>query len=154
LSEKKKSPANDADKDKGGNAPAVKSIVFKIIVPVAIAFCGATAIMHGAQDAYDSHGKRNPFLPPSQPTPAEEKMAVSVDTAALEAWFSRNLGGILWDPVSPRALVGDEIVSRGDEVEGCKILDIKPGAITIDYEGKRFDVPMGTDQNEKSGDGH
>lgn len=105
--------------------------------------CGAfTDRMIAAETSYDSHGKRDPFIPAAQVSSLAAGERVDVDTSALEAWFGRNLGGIIWDQENPYALIQDEIVAVGGEVRGCTIVEIKPEGIVFSYGKKRVEVPL------------
>jgi hypothetical protein len=105
--------------------------------------CGACADrMIAAETPYDSHGKRDPFIPAAQVAPLAGSKRGDVDTSALEAWFGRNLGGIIWDQENPYALIQDEIVAVGGEVRGCTIVEIKPEGIVFSYGKKRVEVPL------------
>lgn len=117
---------------------------------VALAFCASIGILQDVQGAYDSHGKRNPFLPPSQAV--SSRTAAAVDTGSLEKWFSKSLGGILWDTQEPHALLGDKIISVGDEVRGCTIREIRPDGIVFQYMGKNVEVPLAIEKKEKGRD--
>jgi len=124
------------------------------IAIVAFAFCTSVGIIRAAERGYDSHGKRNPFLPPVQATPTEKSGVEVVNTAVLEDWFARNLSGILWDPQAPRVLIGDKIISVGDEVSGCTIVEITSEGIVFQYMGKRVSVPLMAEKKEKIKDGY
>ena len=93
------------------------------------------------RQAYDSHGKKNPFIPPS-PVVQDAAGEEDVDTSAFEAWFSQNLGGIIWDAETPYVLIKDDIVSVGGEVKGCTIVEIKPDGIVFQYGKKRVAIPF------------
>lgn len=124
------------------------------IAIVAFAFCTSVGIIRAAEKGYHSHGKRNPFLPPVQATPTEKSGVEVVNTAVMEDWFARNLSGILWDPQAPRALIGDKIVSVGDEMKGCTIVEISAEGIAFQYMGKRVSVPLMAEKKEKTKDGY
>lgn len=93
---------------------------------------------------YDSHGRRNPFLPP----PAKEGPAVDaggapiIDTEPYRRWFGERMSGVLYEPSNPRVLIGDEIVEVGQEVNNCKVVEIRPDGIAFEYMGKRVEVPL------------
>lgn len=106
-------------------------------------FWAAAGIIQAADNGYDSHGRRNPFVPPAKMTPqAIVKAVPDVDTRPLEQWFAGNIGGIVWDEENPYALIGDNIVSIGDEVRGCVIVDITPSSIVFEYRERRVEVPI------------
>lgn len=115
------------------------SMRFFMALAVIFVVRGACADRAAASgQSYDSHDKRNPFIPPS---PANQ-ISEDVDTSALEAWFSRNVGGVIWDRESPYVLIGDDIVPVGGEVKGCTIIEIKPDGIVFLYGKKRVEVPF------------
>ncbi|NQU95202.1 MAG: hypothetical protein HQ549_03090 [Candidatus Omnitrophica bacterium] len=60
--------------------------------------------------------KRNPFTPTGVP---------GTSSSAL------TLGGIMWQEVSPKAMVSNEIVGIGDKVGGYKVIDIKKDRVVL-----------------------
>lgn len=114
---------------------------------ISFAFAAAAATISGEEFRYDSHGRRNPFLPPSK---AEEAARMTreeslVETKQLEAWVNSNLTGVIWDPQAPYALIGDSIVGVGDEIHGCTVVEIRPDSIIFLYKEKRVEVPISTE---------
>jgi len=69
---------------------------------------------------YDRKGKRDPFIP------LEE-----TEKGTKLAWLS--LEGILWTPERPLAIINDQIVSKGDIVQGAKVINIKKEGVTLRY---------------------
>ncbi|MDD5556257.1 MAG: hypothetical protein PHN82_03300 [bacterium] len=124
----------------------------KIFLLAAFIFSAAAAIMRAEEPGYDSRGRRNPFVPPPK---AEEEAAEpiqTVETEPIRQWFSNNLGGIVWDYQIPYALIGDRIVSVGDEIRGCLVIDITPGGLVIEYMRQRVDIPLLEEKKEPDQD--
>lgn len=96
---------------------------------------------------YDSHGRRNPFLPPAvkQGVALDAQGQVVVDIEPYRNWFAEHMSGVLYDPGNPRVLIGDEIVEVGQEINKCTIVEIRPDGITFEYMGKRVEVPLRQD---------
>ncbi len=69
---------------------------------------------------YDSQRKRDPFVP-----------LEGVEEGPKLAWLS--LEGILWNPESPRAIINDQIVTKGDIVQGAEVVDIKKDGVILRY---------------------
>ncbi|NOX98066.1 MAG: general secretion pathway protein GspB [Nitrospirae bacterium] len=69
---------------------------------------------------YDRKGKRDPFIP------LEE-----TEKGTKLAWLS--LEGILWKPEKPLAIINDQIVSKGDIVQGAEVIKIKEDGVTLRY---------------------
>ena len=129
----------------GGSAAEKQLMPIRFLAALAIILivCGAcTDQVIAAEKTYDSHGRRNPFIPASQVASLAAGEGGGVDTSALEAWFGQNLGGIIWDMENPYAIIEDEIVAVGGEVRGCTIVEIKPGSIVFSYGKKRVEVPL------------
>jgi hypothetical protein len=122
-------------------------------VIVFFAFWAAAGILCGEETAYDSHGKRNPFIPPLKLIQrAGGPEAEDVDIAPLKQWFSQALGGILWDEETPYVLIGDKIIGVGDQVRGCTIVAISQESVVFDHKGKRVEVPLREEKKEKDKD--
>ena len=113
----------------------------------------AADIIAAEESSYDGHGRRSPFLPISSATPGAGMPGLAVDTKPLQDWFSEHLGGILWDPVRPHALIGDKIVSvdswiKIDKDKKCKIVEIKPESIVFEYMNQRAEVTFKQEKKE------
>lgn len=108
--------------------------------------------MTAEQYVYDSHGRRNPFLPPPAPKRGQRTVGdeTEVDTAPLRKWFGDNISGILYDPGNPRVLIGDEIVETGQEINGCTIVEIRPEGIVFEYMKKRVEVPLAREEEKET----
>jgi hypothetical protein len=121
-----------------------KKFLYTSIIVAVSAFAGE---MHAGVIKYDSHGKRNPFVPPSRTTPATvmEKES-TVDTGKLEEWFESSLAGVIWDEQEPHAIIEDKIVSKGDAIRDCTVEEIKPGSVILQYRQKKFEVFFGKDR--------
>jgi hypothetical protein len=118
-------------------------IRFFMVLAMVCMVCGVCADQTAAPEQfYDSHGKRNPFVPPSLVAKNSVDVEEDVDTSAFEAWFGQNLDGIVWDGENPHALIRDEIVPVGGEVRDCTIVEIKPDGIVFQYGKKRVEVPL------------
>ena len=87
---------------------------------------------------YDAHGRRDPFEPLVSPT-GEMRMP----RAAKGAASTLRLEGVLWDPVKPLAIVNGEIHRVGDDVQGCRLVEIRKNAVVVDTgEGGRSVIPV------------
>ena len=75
---------------------------------------------------YDSQGKRDPFVSLER---SEEGLKLT--------GFS--LEGILWNSERPLAIINDQIVTRGDVVQGAEVVDIKEDRVILRY-GKEESV--------------
>lgn len=126
-------------------------VVRKHII-IAFVFAVLTGTIGAETVPYDSHDRRNPFLPPPKVTPGVVREDELIETGLIEEWFIRNIGGVICDAKSPHALIGDEIVSAGDEIHGCTIIEIKPESIVLQYKNKRVEVPLRMEYKENSKD--
>ena len=111
-----------------------------------LVFFRAGGILSAERFVYDSHGRRNPFLPPEEKK--EEEIVVEesvVDIEPFRTWFIEHTSGVLFDPENPRVLIGDEIVEIGQEVNGCTIAEIRPDGFVFIFANQRVDVPLRRD---------
>src|SRR3989338_584463 len=69
--------------------------------------------------------RRSPFVPVS--TAATSKLVLS---------------GIAWNKDKPKAMIGDAIVMKGDEIDGNKVIDIKPDRIILNDGTKDFELKI------------
>ncbi len=117
---------------------------YHFLIIVLFVFSSGGGIMAADEYVYDSHGRRNPFLPPAEGGMPGGKAVygAAVDTTSFQKWFSDHLSGILYDPGNPRVLIGDEIVEVGQEINKCTVVEIRPDGITFEYMTKRVEVPL------------
>ena len=104
--------------------------------------------------AYDSSGKRDPFIPPVRAAVAapeatdegattEEKTAVKRPDLVLE--------GIIYDPAKGSfALIGGELLKEGDRISDCDILKIEKMSVALAFNGEAFNLELKVDEPSKS----
>ena len=102
--------------------------------------CGLITAACGAESKafhYDSHGRRDPFEPLVTPTGELHTPRSGGAIGAL------HVDGVLWDPVTPLAIVNGEVRRVGEEVEGYRIAEIRTNAIVVDgSDAGRLVVPV------------
>jgi len=52
------------------------------------------------------------------------------------------LNGIIWNNVRPRAMIGGEVLTKGDTVSGNKIIDIRPDKVILNDGTSDFELTM------------
>lgn len=52
------------------------------------------------------------------------------------------LSGILWDEVNPTAIINDEIVAVGSEINGKKIVEIKKNKVVLEADGQTTELGL------------
>lgn len=78
--------------------------------------------------------------------PVNEDLNKKVFTEAPEI----ALKGIIWDTNNPYALIGDQILSPGEEIEdGGLLVSIERSSIVVDYGNNRFTINVKEPLNEK-----
>lgn len=84
--------------------------------------------------SYDRHFKRSKF------TSWNRNPFVPVETAAPVQ--NLVLSGIIWDKNKPKAMIGDMIVGKGEEVSGNKVIDIKPDKVILNDGKRNFELKI------------
>lgn len=54
----------------------------------------------------------------------------------LEESQDLHLSGILWDEVNPTAIINDEIVAVGGEINGKKVVEIRKDKVILEADGQ------------------
>lgn len=97
---------------------------------------------------YNSHAKRNPFLPlilPSEedttptPTPVRVTQADFTPSPTPVVFPSLQIDVILWFPESEReslVVIDNALLGVGDMVDECEIVDITSDSIRVRYMGQ------------------
>ncbi|MBI4597227.1 MAG: hypothetical protein HY737_02355 [Candidatus Omnitrophica bacterium] len=81
---------------------------------------------------YDAQGKRDPFVPLVK----DGKLIGGKTEGSLP-----ELGGILWDPENPIAMIGDRELTVGDAFDDYKVVEIRESSVILeDSEGARFEI--------------
>lgn len=76
-----------------------------------------------------SKKQRDPFVP----------LAGGAEGSKL-TWFT--LEGIIWKEEKPLAIINDQIITKGDFIQGAKIVDIKKDGVIILYGGEEIFLPL------------
>ncbi len=72
--------------------------------------------------------KRDPFSQPS-----------SADQGGPQAL---HLSGILWDETNPTAIINDEIVAVGGEINGKRVVEIKRDKVILEADGQTTELGL------------
>ena len=87
---------------------------------------------------YDSHGKRDPFVSPTQ------VLTTGTQVSAGEL----RLEGVIVDPVgSSYAIVNGQIVREGDTLEGFLIKKVQANQVVFEKAGEIFEVALRQDED-------
>ena len=98
---------------------------------------------------YDSRGKRDPFISLlSRPGLYEYDDSAESPEGNLVTLYVE-LGGIVWDPVEPMALINDRVVREDEEYDSMKILKIDPRSVLIFYKDKEFRFALESDSENE-----
>jgi hypothetical protein len=81
---------------------------------------------------------RDPFY-----RPADKKNAYTHAPVQPE-WI---LNGILYDTISPAAVINKQIVRVGDSVDGAMIMNIEKQKVTLERNGSQFDLNISKDKS-------
>jgi len=80
-----------------------------------------------ASFTYRSLGRRDPMVPLVSKKVAGEKTDIP----------KMLLTGIVWDKYYPLAIINDQVVRKGDVVDGVKIVGIKPDRVVVFHKSKQ-----------------
>ena len=81
---------------------------------------------------YDAQGHRDPFTPLVK----DGKLVGGKAETALP-----ELGGIMYDPDNPIAMMGDKEVTVGDTIDDYKVVEIRETSVILqDAEGARVEI--------------
>ncbi|MCK4411931.1 MAG: hypothetical protein KAY32_00170 [Candidatus Eisenbacteria sp.] len=88
-----------------------------------------------------SPGRRDLFapLPAAKPTLAPVRRTPAGPTRPRLP----HLAGILIDGASRRAMLGGELVTIGDEVDGYRLIDIEEDCVTLEWRQKTYQLELG-----------
>ena len=101
---------------------------------------GAEPASSPFQDQAPLLTSRDPFQWPHALIEAIRATEPSQGSAAAPArppMPSLKLQGIFWNTTPSRAIINDQILTEGDTIQGVQIIEIRPSAVTIEYDGDR-----------------
>ncbi len=55
------------------------------------------------------------------------------------------LGGILWDPQNPLAVINDEVLGVGEEVNGLRVIKISETEVLLEDDGREFTLKLASE---------
>lgn len=100
---------------------------------------------------YDSKGKRDPLIPLIN-SEGQRIHPPGFDEEVLTGIQGLNLQGIVFDPQAESyAIINGQVVRDQDEIEGMKVLQIDPGAVTILANGQEHRVQIQDQAAEEEG---
>lgn len=98
---------------------------------------------------YDSRGKRDPFISLLRMPGLYEYDDSTESSEGNLVTLYVELGGIVWDPVEPMALINDRVVREDEEYDSMKILKIDPTSVLIFYKDKEFRFALESDSENE-----
>lgn len=107
--------------------PKAGSAVPAITAPVSmVPDKGVLSVERRAKRSKFTSWKKSPFVPSG--TPASSNLVLS---------------GIIWNKDKPKAMIGDTIVTKGANIAGNTVVDIKPDRVILNDGTKDFELKMG-----------
>jgi hypothetical protein len=123
----------------------VKRKFFLWILPALFAIIAAVPGPAMADEiSYDSHGKRDPFMPLITLTSKDSTGLMGVETVD-----ELSLEGLVYDPKNGSIIViNGSVLKEGDEVSGVKVIKIKADGATLSLNGLETFKPMYQDDSK------
>lgn len=104
-----------------------------------------------AAGEYQAKGKRDPFVPLLTAEGQRLYPPGLDEEEEAEGLVKVSLQGIVFDPKAESyAIINGRIVRRHEEIDGMKVLEIKPSAVVLLIEGKPHSVTVrqATEENQ------
>lgn len=109
-----------------------------------------TAGGSSAWAAYESKGKRDPFVPLLLPSGERVNPPADLEGAGPPGLSSVALQGVVYDPSGDSAVIlGGQLLRENEEWEGIRILKIEPNAVTIWRDGETHQLIVRETEEEK-----
>lgn len=90
---------------------------------------------------YDSGGRRDPFIPlvdnqtisglRASFLPPKEKVRLPIEIAVK---------GILWNGQEYFAILNDQVLKKGQKLDGIELEKIEPDKVVLKYRGEKFNI--------------
>ena len=108
--------------------------------------CGIFALADGggaAWAAYESKGKRDPFVPLLLPSGERITPPADLEGAGPPGLSSLVLQGLVYDPSGESyVILGGQLLRENEEWEGVRILKIEANTVTISRDGETHQLTV------------
>jgi hypothetical protein len=95
---------------------------------------------------YTAEKLRDPFQ--GVKIEGEEKAPEITASTALPP--SLTIQGLVWGGSFPQAIINNKVFKAGDMIEGCRIIDINKGGVTIFFGGRQYNIDAPSTVNLQS----
>lgn len=85
---------------------------------------------------YTAEKLRDPF----QGVKIEKEEKASEITTPTALPPSLTIQGLVWGGSFPQAIINNKVFKVGDMIEGCRIIDINKGGVTIFFGGRQYNI--------------
>ncbi len=100
--------------------------------------------------AYESKGKRNPFVPLLLPNGERVNPPPDQEGAGPPGLSSVALQGLVYDPAGESyVILGGQLLREKEEWEGIRILKIEPNTVTVWRDGQTHQLTVREPEEEK-----
>lgn len=126
-----------------------------ILITVCLVF-GLNIFASEDEFMYNSHNKRDPFVPMFEFDKGQESNAqqttATEDSQGDNGYITIGLEGIVFDPnTGSRVIIDGQILKVGDEGDGFKVEQIFPDRVIVDVSGEKKVVKLREIEEETKG---
>ena len=115
------------------------------IVPLASGMIFVSLVAQaGEEGLYNTHGKRDPFVPL-----VTTATRVSSGLVSVENVEELNVEGIVYDPKGSVVVINGTVLKEGEELGAVKVLKIKPDGALFSVNGMEAFKPLYEDSKKK-----
>ena len=123
-----------------------KQALFSIFLLVLVLTAGGRA----AWGAYESKGKRNPFVPLLLPSGERVNPPADQEGSGPPGLSSVPLQGLVYDPAGESyVILGGQLLRENEEWEGIRILKIESNVVTVSRDGETHELAVRQPEEEK-----
>ncbi|HTL70432.1 MAG TPA: hypothetical protein VL404_03980 [Candidatus Eisenbacteria bacterium] len=97
-----------------------------------------------AEELYDAHGKRDPFVPLVTLTSRESSGLMGIESAG-----DINIEGIVYDPRGSVVVLNGSVLKEGEEMGSLKVVKIEPNGVRVLINGTESYISLYNNEESK-----
>lgn len=128
------------------NRPHLTKRLFFWILVSAFGIIGSVqAVLADETAAYDTHQRRDPFVPL-----VTQSIREASGLAGIESADELKIEGVVCDPKGSVVIVNGTVLKEGEEVGALKIVKIDPGGAHISINGSESYIPLYKEEDKSN----
>ncbi len=116
--------------------------LLKFVFVLIILFCLSSKSEAFLKNPFEPQipAKESEIIAPPPPVQPETTKTPEVSSESELPLPALTITGVVWNSKRPQAIINENVVDVGDEIEGVKIIGIKKTAIDVMFQGREITI--------------